>query len=630
MFKSISAGRSHTCGILTNGSAYCWGDNEYGQLGTGLNSAQLANSSNPAAVNTTSRMWPFYTQGQSINVANISYDVIIGQNWTFECTVDEGLNLTSSLNSSKITIEYPSLAITLTSPANQSIVNSSYHILLNLSTNETATCRYFINSGSYLPLNSGNYRTNFSTYFNIYSNANHTISVNCTDLYSNSTFSRINLTINDTIAPVITINSEVADTSTINITFSTEEPANWTLVLGNETPRTYSYFANTSSVRFTDLESGTRYNYTIIACDQLNNCGEESDYKYTSSEEEEEEEDDEDSTPGGGTTSTTGSTSIKVTQEWSSPDAGQYIMNIPTSQIAITQIIFVLRNDINGIVLFSVEKISSLPSFVPSVGEKLYQYIKIDKSLIRDSNLTSVKIKFRVDKSWITTNKINQDTIFLYRYTDDWDKISTKKTSNDSNYVYYEADSPGLSYFSIKGDVSEETAPTPQDNQQPANNQNEQPATGNLVVEQNQNEQPTITQTKTSFSWVLIPLFLIIIIIGGVGGFLIYQRNTSVLSDTDLNDIKTYVQKCKAEGVEFSSIKTTLLKVGWPESVIDLVLHDVHLPAQDMSNLLTYINYMRINNKSEQEIKTNLKSAGWQEEIIQEAIEAVNDQNRKR
>jgi len=34
-FKTISAGYSHTCGILTNGSAYCWGDSTNGQLGYG-------------------------------------------------------------------------------------------------------------------------------------------------------------------------------------------------------------------------------------------------------------------------------------------------------------------------------------------------------------------------------------------------------------------------------------------------------------------------------------------------------------------------------------------------------------------------------------------------------------------
>lgn len=33
----VSAGENHTCGVTTEGVAFCWGDNHYGQLGTGTN-----------------------------------------------------------------------------------------------------------------------------------------------------------------------------------------------------------------------------------------------------------------------------------------------------------------------------------------------------------------------------------------------------------------------------------------------------------------------------------------------------------------------------------------------------------------------------------------------------------------
>jgi alpha-tubulin suppressor-like RCC1 family protein len=40
-FQSISSGEVTTCGVTTGGVAYCWGDNEYGQLGSGATAAFL-------------------------------------------------------------------------------------------------------------------------------------------------------------------------------------------------------------------------------------------------------------------------------------------------------------------------------------------------------------------------------------------------------------------------------------------------------------------------------------------------------------------------------------------------------------------------------------------------------------
>jgi len=35
VYRSVTAGATHSCGIASGGVAYCWGDNGFGQLGTG-------------------------------------------------------------------------------------------------------------------------------------------------------------------------------------------------------------------------------------------------------------------------------------------------------------------------------------------------------------------------------------------------------------------------------------------------------------------------------------------------------------------------------------------------------------------------------------------------------------------
>ena len=97
----------------------------------------------------------------------------------------------------------------------------------------------------------------------------------------------------------------------------------------------------------------------------------------------------------------------------------------------------------------TVESLNSNP-YTDSASDKIYQYLNIKKSNIADSDASTITISFRVPKSWLTSNGVNEDDIVLYRYSDGkWNEIPTTKKGADGDYVTYDAVTPGFSVFAV-------------------------------------------------------------------------------------------------------------------------------------------------------------------------------------
>ena len=90
-----------------------------------------------------------------------------------------------------------------------------------------------------------------------------------------------------------------------------------------------------------------------------------------------------------------------------------------------------------------------------------YKDLCLEKQNIGDQDVGEVKIKFKVLKSWIRDNRIDSGSLAIHRFSDGkWNKLPTEITSEDATYVYLEAESPGLSAFSISAQQVQATTTT--------------------------------------------------------------------------------------------------------------------------------------------------------------------------
>jgi len=93
----------------------------------------------------------------------------------------------------------------------------------------------------------------------------------------------------------------------------------------------------------------------------------------------------------------------------------------------------------------------------------VYRYLNFSVENLDDEDINQATIKFFVEKSWISSNNVSALTISLYRYVGGkWTKLPTSYLSEDSEFVYFEATTPGFSYFAISGEKIKPSSPTPQ------------------------------------------------------------------------------------------------------------------------------------------------------------------------
>ncbi len=104
-----------------------------------------------------------------------------------------------------------------------------------------------------------------------------------------------------------------------------------------------------------------------------------------------------------------------------------------------------------GLETFSViaETIAEKPEGVPELSTPVLNYMHIETDLPRDA-ISFASIKFEVPKLFVTENSLTTSQIALSRLVgEDWVKLKTSLVGESASAYFFEAITPGFSYFAI-------------------------------------------------------------------------------------------------------------------------------------------------------------------------------------
>ena len=468
------------------------------------------------------------------SAANLSYVIPVGTingvvfNLTFEVNDTAGNKLMSSIMIFNVSYSVaPTITVNTPTPVNQSV--SGFIPNITVSTDATS-CAYKLNITDSTKTNAtptsnysiGTLSGGVCTWESLnFKNGVYNFTFNATDASDNTRVSNNTVNISDTTAPSIPNESAVTtggitiSTATVTIT-GMNETVNATVNFGTSinaltfVPGMETDFSSKQIVTLSSLSTATAYYFNVSVCDYNGNCARFGTFNFTTSSAASSSSSSSSSSGGGGAVTTTSNVAASSGRSWDSLAADvETKLSINSNSIAVTDILLIPKSLLTGAGL-TVDGLKARPSSISTdATAKTYQYLEIKKSNFVDSDMSSIKIKFRVPKSWLTSNGVSEASIALYRYNGVWTKLATTMTggrASDSAYYYYEATSPGFSTFAIGSDgtTSAETPTT--DTATPT----ETPTTDTATTDTTQAE----TGKSGGKMWLILGIIVIVLALG--------------------------------------------------------------------------------------------------------------------
>lgn len=403
--------------------------------------------------------------------------------WYINCTDANG----TIASSSRILTINTTISVTINSPSANSWHNSDFTINATISGNPTSVNYRWENStanGTWTAM-SNTTATLWNATFNISSVAdgNYTIRINATSASATNSSETVFVYVDDTNPTISSFAQTKTDTITVGESLSASD-------FSCSASDNSESFGGSVSTSITGFETGTKGSHTATctATDSAGNTATDT-VEYV--------------VYGTSTSTSSGETT-------SEPTSTETISNISAGEVTkftnldgntgIEEIRIQVNENVDSIQL-SAKKLAEKPATTDEVPDEAYQYMQITATNLEENNLQAAIIKFKVEKTWIESNNIDKNFISLYRWSNDtWNKLVTNLVDEDEIYYYYEAETPGFSYFAISG----KTLPSGAAAETTTSEENK------TAVTTTTNVSEQITRTGIYITIILIVLILVI------------------------------------------------------------------------------------------------------------------------
>ncbi|MCK4590042.1 MAG: PGF-pre-PGF domain-containing protein, partial [Nanoarchaeota archaeon] len=396
--------------------------------------------------------------------------------WNVLCNDSADNSAFNSTGNFTINVDTANPSVTPTIPETATWYNSDFNITA------TMTDTGVISSGSYRVLNSTGQQVKdwtalqavgdtYNATFDITSISDAT---NCTFIFNatdsagqvNTSENVTTVHIDDTNPSVgyINVSSITSSGGTLTINVTDNLGVNACTYSGAGTGAVTISTAPNYTATLTGLSASTTYNVSVNCTDMAGNFDGSQSLNFT--------------TIAATTTTTTTTTTSTSTsgsggsisrslsgqfaqQVWGHLEEGEIAeLPIDNGEIGFTKVEFKTKKELYSSNM-KVIKVVQLPSNVDSHEKPAYKYIEIRTGNLEEKNIEEAKINFKVAKSWLTENNLNQENIALFRHVNEnWIQLTTTLGQDDGEFIHYTASTPGFSYFAIAAS-EEPAAPAP-------------------------------------------------------------------------------------------------------------------------------------------------------------------------